>query len=163
SSSTPVTVTGVTGAVAITAGGTHTCARLADGTAKCWGNNGSGQLGNGNTTSSSTPVTATGLAHAVAITAGGTHTRARLADGSARTCGLLVDGTAKCWGNNASGQLGTGSTTNAKTPAVVVGYAPAGEATEIVAAHHSSCVVLANGTAKCWGNNMAGELGTGDK
>jgi len=55
---------------AIAAGGTHSCALSANGTAKCWGRNASGQLGNGTTTNASTPVVVSGLTTAVAIGAG---------------------------------------------------------------------------------------------
>jgi len=43
----------------LSAGDTHTCAVLADGTAECWGNNSRGQLGGGSTTDSvaAVPVT----------------------------------------------------------------------------------------------------------
>ncbi len=45
SSSVPLTVTGIDNAVAVEAGGRHTCAVLSDGCPKCWGDNRFGQLG----------------------------------------------------------------------------------------------------------------------
>src|SRR3954470_3682100 len=79
---------------AIALGGNHSCALLANGTAKCWGANAFGQLGNGTFIHSSSPVVVSGLANAVAIAVGGDH-----------SCALLANGTAKCWGANAYGQL----------------------------------------------------------
>ena len=54
-------MSGITNAVAITAGGNHTCAVLADATAACWGNNGLGKLGNGTTSDSNVPVPVVGI------------------------------------------------------------------------------------------------------
>lgn len=72
----PTLVSGITTAVAVTAGGAHNCALLIDGTVRCWGENSSGQLGNNRQTNSSTPVVVRGLTNVVAISAGkGTHVR----------------------------------------------------------------------------------------
>jgi alpha-tubulin suppressor-like RCC1 family protein len=107
----PLPVTGLTDAVALAAGDNHTCALLADGAARCWGENLYGQLGDpstSGTTSNPMPLAVTGITDAVALAAGAVHTCARLADGAAR-----------CWGWNRYGQLGnpTNSGTNNPNPA----------------------------------------------
>lgn len=77
---TPVVVNNLNNAVALTAGGTHTCALLADGTARCWGWDFEGQLGNGATGGLTTnPVAVRDLSGAVTIAAGASHTCALLA------------------------------------------------------------------------------------
>jgi alpha-tubulin suppressor-like RCC1 family protein len=98
--SIPVAVSGITSAIAIAAGGLHSCALLMGGTAECWGANDDGQLGSGGLTASTTPVAVVGLTGGIAIAAGLNH-----------TCALLADGTVKCWGDNSYGQLANGATT----------------------------------------------------
>jgi len=61
SSSTPVTVSGISNASAVAAGFLHTCAVLTGGTVQCWGYNAQGELGNGSTTDSSVPRTVLGF------------------------------------------------------------------------------------------------------
>lgn len=103
----PTQVTGLTTGVSLlTTGQSHACARLTDGSTKCWGLNSSGQLGNGTTTNSSTPVTTSvTIPNVVAITAGWAH-----------TCTIDTTGAVKCWGSNASSQLGNATGGNATAP-----------------------------------------------
>lgn len=91
----------------IAAAGSHTCAVTTDGAAKCWGSNSSGQLGDGSGNHrNNKPEPVSGFGFGVAsIAAGGSH-----------TCAVTTGGAAKCWGRNAEGQLGNGSTTNRSTP-----------------------------------------------
>jgi len=116
-SNVPVAVTG--GVLAnktvtqITAGDSHTCALISDGTVTCWGDNGYGQLGDGGTTDSNVPVAVTG-----GVLAGKTVTH--ITAGSDHMCALISDGTVTCWGDNWVGQLGNGDNTTSNVPVAVV-------------------------------------------
>jgi alpha-tubulin suppressor-like RCC1 family protein len=145
----PVDMSGLTGVVALSAGAAHTCALMSTGGVKCWGYNGSGQLGDGTTTTRFTPMDVSGLDSGVAaISAGELH-----------TCALLVSGGIKCWGDNSDGQLGDGTTTNRLTPVDVSGLVR-GVLTIAAGAIHT-CVVMSTGGVKCWGSNSYGQLGDG--
>jgi hypothetical protein len=87
---------------------------MADGTAQCWGNNGSGQLGDNSTTDSLVPVTVSGITGLTAAT-----TAVSVSAGSFHSCALMADGTAQCWGDNGIGQLGDNSTTDSPVPVSV--------------------------------------------
>jgi len=95
---TPAGVAGVDGVTAITAGDEFACALIADGTVRCWGFNGYGQLGDGTTDNSSTPVVVQGLEGVVAVSAS--------TDGDF-ACALKADHTIWCWGSDANSELGT--------------------------------------------------------
>jgi alpha-tubulin suppressor-like RCC1 family protein len=84
----------------------HVCAVLDNGQLKCWGFNGSGQLGLGTTVSvGDAPGDMGDNLHPVNL---GGHTVHQVAAGLTHTCAILDDGTLKCWGSNDSGQLGLG-------------------------------------------------------
>ncbi|MCU1496874.1 MAG: regulator of chromosome condensation, partial [Acidimicrobiales bacterium] len=149
-STTPVDVTGLTSGVAsVAAGSGHSCALTSAGGVKCWGGNGNGQLGSGASAQSTTPVDATGLTSGVAS----------VATGSGHSCSVTTAGGAKCWGGNASGQLGNGSNTPSTTPVDVTGLA-SGVASVATTSNHS-CAVTTGGGVKCWATNGNGQLGNG--
>jgi hypothetical protein len=142
----PTQVSTLSGATQLIAGYQHLCALIADGTVRCWGNNQSGQLGNGTVVASSTPVTVSGIAGAVAIAAGAFH-----------SCALLGDGTVHCWGSDGYGELGNGkAVATVSTPVVMVG---ATNVVSISAGGRNTCIVKADGTVQCLGNGTYGELG----
>jgi len=151
--STPVRVAGGVSFATVSAGEGHTCGVTAAGAAYCWGDNFFGELGDGTTTSRSSPVL-------VAAPAGVSF--ATVSAGSGHTCGVTAAGAAYCWGWNASGQLGDGTTTSRPSPVLVA--APAGVSFAAVsggAEVFHTCGVTAAGAAYCWGDNFFGQLGDG--
>lgn len=146
----PVNVTGLSsGVAAIAVGSGHTCALMERGGIKCWGNDGSGQLGDGTTAEQRrTPIDVIGLSSGVtAIAVGTNHTCARTGSG------------VKCWGQNFYGQLGDGTRTDRYTPVDVIGLAEG--IASIDAGEFHSCAVAPMGVAKCWGSNGDGQVGDG--
>jgi alpha-tubulin suppressor-like RCC1 family protein len=135
--------------VSVSAGGVHTCALLSGGNVRCWGENGSGSLGDGTTTNASIASTVDAATNVNSLSAGYSH-----------SCVLLETGGVECWGVNDSGQLGDGTTVN--RPSAVDVQALAGLASAVVAGGGFSCAILAGtGAVQCWGDNRGGQLGDG--
>jgi len=133
---------------AIAVGEGHNCALTDDGEVMCWGQNGSGQLGNGSTTNSSVPMDVSGLPDDVtAISAGG------------HTCAVTRSGGVTCWGHNADGRLGNGTLLDSSVPVDVSGLASGVAAVEVGNTH--TCALTTEGGVKCWGRNDFGQLGNG--
>ena len=146
--STPVTVAGLSNVVSISGGGSFTCAVLTDGSARCWGNNYEGELGDGTATPSAMPVPVSGIGSVVEISGGWAH-----------ACARLSDGTLRCWGEGTNGELGNGALLNATTPVSVSGIS-----TAVALAggwYHHSCALLADTSVRCWGTNEWGQFGNG--
>ena len=112
-----------------------------------WGENASGQLGDGNTTNSDVPVPVGGLKFVTSVAAGARHSLA-----------LLSNGTVMAWGENATGQLGDGRTASSDVPVAVEGLTGV-EA--IAAGNDHSLALLSDGTVMAWGDNEYGQLGDG--
>ena len=150
----PVQVLGISDATTVTTGGLHSCALHEDGTISCWGNNRSGQLGNGTGGSdedrSFVPIQVLGITDATAITTGGYH-----------SCALLEDGTISCWGDNFYGQLGNGTGGEDDVSLVPVQVRGITDATAITTGSWHSCALHEDGTISCWGRNEYGQLGNG--
>ncbi|MBU1240744.1 DUF4215 domain-containing protein, partial [Myxococcota bacterium] len=139
-------VSGCNQFVSLKTGYHHTCGLDLSGTAYCWGNNYSGQLGDGTTTNKSVPTQVVGGVSFESLFLGNS------------TCGLTSTGVAYCWGSNPDGQLGDGTTTNSSTPVPVAG----GHSFEsIKAGAYFTCGLAPGGVAYCWGSNSHGQLGDG--
>jgi alpha-tubulin suppressor-like RCC1 family protein len=141
--STPTPVPGLSNVTAITAGGYHTCALLADTTVRCWGEGDFDELGDGTGSDHATPVAVTGLTGAQSVSAGRN-----------TTCAKLTTGTVQCWGNNDFGQLGDGTTASRPTPVAIGGLYDS-----VSAGGDHTCEIAAGGSVDCQGDNSLGQLG----
>jgi alpha-tubulin suppressor-like RCC1 family protein len=134
-------------AASLAAGGDHTCIVMSSGGMKCWGDNGSGELGDGTTADRPQPVAVSGLSNV-----------ARAAAGTGFNCAISSSGGLSCWGNNADGQLGNGTMTDRTTPGAVSGLSSG--VTDVALGYSHACAVVSGGV-KCWGGNLFGQLGDG--
>ena len=149
----------------VVGGENHTCSRLANGKIKCWGKNNYGQLGQGNTNDLGDAASEMGN-NLTAVDLGTDKSALQVVTGADHTCALLDDSTVKCWGYNAYGQLGRG-TTDAIGDAsgemgdnlTAIDLGSGRTAVEIAAGKYHTCARLDNSSVKCWGRNDQGQLG----
>jgi len=155
----------------LAAGRNHTCATINDlnKTVRCWGDNNDGQLGIPWTvigvgvpplTFCDVPVPVTSLTSATGVTGGLNH-----------SCATISGGTAQCWGDDSSGQLGNGAFFGSDPVDAInlpnttwrpVSVVNVSTVDQIDAGANHTCAHLSNNVIACWGDNSAGQLGIGN-
>ena len=131
--------------VQVTQGISHSCGVTVDDRAYCWGDNSSGQLGDGTMTGRLVPH----------LVAGGLRFRF-VSAGFFFTCGLTTEDKAYCWGENHEGNLGDGTEASRLKPVSVAGSR---RYRQLRAGNHHVCAVTLGDVAFCWGSNFLGQLG----
>jgi alpha-tubulin suppressor-like RCC1 family protein len=150
--SSPTPVTGGVSFGRVSVGGRTACGVTDAGQTYCWGSGADGELGNGSFgVSSNVPVPVAGGLHFVWVSVSGS------SDGPDSVCGITQEQRAYCWGNNAHGQLGDGTTDRKSVPTPVSGDLLVNEIW-VGGGHTCARTVLA--LAYCWGTG--GLLGTGN-
>ena len=140
-------------------GGYHTCGIRDDGAGRmlyCWGDNGSGQLGNG--------ANGPGTNEHSPVLVGTNIDWAAVSGGYVHTCGTRDDGTDTtlwCWGRNVGGQLGDGTNDDSNTPTTAGAEV---DWSTVQGGGSHTCGIRDDGTDPtlwCWGSNDQGQLGDG--
>jgi len=136
----PTPVTGSTDVIALASRVASTCAIVSTGRARCWGDNGHGQIG---FAGGALPMPPNNLSGLLEVSMGESH-----------ACALQSPGAVHCWGTNDFGQLGDGTRERSEAPVGVIGLD--GPAISVSAGNGQTCVVLADGAVKCWGRMFDG-------
>ena len=137
----------------------HSCARLDNGNVECWGDNSDGALGLlhfNNIGDDESPGDWGQTLSGGAVSS--------LVSGDYHTCALYAsDGALRCWGYNASGQLGQSDIVHKSAPNQLTAIAFGGgvKAQLVAGGVNHTCALLGNGAVRCWGGNDGGQLGLG--
>lgn len=127
-------------------GSDMTCAiKKEDKTLWCWGNNGYGRLGIGDTENKLSPVQVQGISNVSKVVAGETH-----------VCAITEDNNLYCWGQNSSGELGIGTIVDSYSPAFVKSNIKS-----VVVGGVYTCAIDLSNWLYCWGVGSYGKLGIG--
>jgi alpha-tubulin suppressor-like RCC1 family protein len=178
---------GVRTRAAFTAGGVHTC-RLVAGEVSCWGGDeresGRRPANGAPSTGPALRAVSAGLFHSCGVTVsgtvycwpmGGSAAANRMASpvelelpdravaqdvvaGAEHSCALSSEGAVYCWGSNAHGQIGDGTTSDARSPVRVEGLP---RVAQLASGWMHTCALTVAGRAYCWGANGGGQIGDG--
>lgn len=129
----------------ITAGQRIACGIQTPGSIYCWGDNGEGQLGVGDTAARWTPTRVGAKSDFRALSLKAFH-----------VCAIDAAARLWCWGRNAEGQLGTGDTQFRPSPTVIE---PAERFSEVAVGRFHTCVRRLDGAVLCTGQNADQQLG----
>ncbi len=140
------------GAKILTVSLRHSCVADAAGIASCWGQNGTGQLGDGKPVQNrDTILPVQGLPAVTDIQAAWE-----------RTCALTKAGDVHCWGDRSWGKAGDGTLIDENRSEAIKalpGARTVGGAIAIAVSSEHTCAVLSDGSVTCWGGNLNGETG----
>jgi hypothetical protein len=147
-------------ATAIASGNFSSCAILENGSMRCWGDNGQGQLGYGNTDDVGDDETPA-LAGPVSLGPGRTATAVTV--GRYHTCAILDTGDVRCWGDgnampDSSEDIGDDELPST-APVVDLG---GNKAVAISAGQSATCAIVEGGDVWCWGNGPTARYSTGE-
>jgi alpha-tubulin suppressor-like RCC1 family protein len=152
-STLPILVKGLTNVKAVYAGGAGDAVLLNDGTVLAWGENRTGQLGDGTTVQKDSPTPARGLAHVRSLALGAQATI------GGHMLAILADGSVVGVGDDQQGQIGDGTSGAHNNKLTPVAVKVSGVA-ELSASYTHNLARLADGTVLGWGANRYGAIGT---
>ena len=155
------------GVTALVAGDSHTCAIRGSGEVRCWGLNSRGQLGTAGGNKDEADQVVRALAPQPPYAQGTLTDATRIVSGDDHTCAMRAADAVTCWGENADGQLGTGSVGGfagvgqVSLPAPTTSSLPEPWIKDVGAGRRTTCAVLLDRTVSCWGDNSLGQVGDG--
>ena len=136
----------------------HSCVLFYDGSVKCWGSNGFGNLGQADETTRGDDAGEMGT-NLPYVNFGTGVLAAQISAGQEHTCIVTTISTVKCWGNNRWGQSGSSPTTEyGRAPGTMGDNLPtvASSVNSISSGSLQTCVIYLNGLSSCWGGVVQG-------
>ena len=144
-------------ALQVVAGNNLTCALLESRAVRCWGSDGIGYPHKARVGTDETPMAMGDVAVGGPVK--------ELAAGGGHVCALLVDGTVRCWGSDALGELGYGDEIDVgeDEPPSFAGVVNVGAPVlQLTAGLAHTCALMQGGRVRCWGGGESGRLGYGN-